>query len=188
MRDARIGAQRATGSLLRALIAAALLTVPAPTLVGIAPAAAAGEGPPQVSTIDRGVPIDDVSIEAYGNADTAVAMRYLSLRAGSVLEQRAVERDYTNLATLAGLRTRLEIRRHPASASVSLRWIVLGKWFQLTDHPFYGDQPLSIPIEGFGWVFTSHPLDTHGATLSSYSQVALRAQLARIVYTKPLWV
>jgi len=71
---------------------------------------------------------------------------------------------------------------------VSLHWIVLGKWFDLTDHPFYGDQPLTIPIEGFGWVFTSHPLDKSGATLSSYSQVALRAQLARIVFTQPLWV
>ena len=153
-----------------------------------APATAASERPPEVSTIDRGARIDDVSVEAYGVTDEAVAKRYLSLHAGSVLEQRAVERDYTNLVTLAGLRTRLEIRRHPKTASVSLHWIVLGKWFQLTDHPFYGDQPLSIPIEGFGGVFASRPLDGSGSTLSTYSQVALRAQLARIVYTKPLWV
>jgi hypothetical protein len=137
---------------------------------------------------DRGARVADVSIETYGITDPALAMHYLSLRAGDVLSQRAVVADYTNLETLAGLRARLEIRRHPDSGSVSLHWIVLGKWFQTTDHPFYGDQPLTIPIEGFGWVFTSRPLDSSGATLSSYSQVALRAQLARIVYTKPLWV
>ncbi len=175
-------------SLRRIIIAVGILTVLASIVVCIVPAAAAGERPPQVSTIDEGARVDDVSIETYGIINPAVAMRYLSLHAGGVLEQRAVERDYTNLATLAGLRARLEIRRHPESVSVSLHWIVLGKWFETTDHPFYGDQPLTIPIEGFGWVFTSRPLDSSGATVSSYSQVALRAQLARIVYTKPLWV
>ncbi len=170
------------------IIAMGILTVLGSMAVSSAPAAAAGERPPQVSTIDRGARIDDVSIETYGVINPAVAMRYLSLRAGDLLEQRAVERDYTNLVTLAGVRTRLEIRRQPDSTTVSLHWIVLGKWFETTDHPFYGDQPLTIPIEGFGWVFSSHPLDKSGAAVSSYSQVALRAQLARIVYTKPLWV
>jgi hypothetical protein len=172
----------------RILIAAGVLTLLASIVVCAAPAAAASEGPPHVSTIDEGARIDDVTIETYGVTSAAVAMQYLSLHAGDVLEQGAVDRDYTNLAILAGLRTRLEIRRHPDSASISLHWIVLGPWFEVTDHPFYGDQPLTVPIEGFGWVFTSRPLDKSGATLSSYSQVALRAQLARIVYTKPLWV
>jgi len=180
------GVLRCSVDVLRAAMFA--LTVFACIVAGRGPAAAAAERPPEVSTIDRGARIDDVSVEAYGVTDEAVAKRYLSLHAGSVLEQCAVDRDYTNLVTLAGLRTRLEIRRHPKTASVSLNWIVLGKWFQLTDHPFYGDQPLSIPIEGFGGVFTSRPLDGSGSTLSTYSQVALRAQLARIVYTKPLWV
>jgi hypothetical protein len=153
-----------------------------------APAVAAGERPPVVSAVDEGARIDDVSIETYGITNAQVVRRYLSLHAGDVVDQRAVDRDYANLVVLAGLRTRLEIRHAPGSAAVSLHWIVMGKWFQVTDHPFYGDQPLTIPIEGFGWVFTSHPLDSHGATVSSYSQVALRAQLARIVYTKPLWV
>jgi len=166
----------------------AILAMLASGMLCTMPASAASDRPPEVSAADRGARIDDVSIETYGVTDAPVAMRYLSLRAGDVLEQRAVERDYTNLETLAGLRARLEIRRRPGSAGVSLHWIVLGKWFEVTDHPFYGDQPLTIPIEGFGGVFTSHPLDSSGATVSSYSQVALRAQLARIVYTKPLWV
>jgi hypothetical protein len=170
------------------IIAAGILTLFASIAVCSAQAAAAGERPPHVSTIDEGARIDDVSVETYGVTDPTVAMRYLSLHAGDMLEQRTVEHDYTNLVTLAGLRARLEVRRHPGSTGVSLHWIVLGKWFETTDHPFYGDQPLTIPIEGFGWVFTSHPLDNSGATVSSYSQVALRAQLARIVYTKPLWV
>ena len=147
-----------------------------------------------LSASDIGARICEVSIETYGVTNAEVVRRYLSLRAGDALEQSAVERDYTNLRTLAGLRAPLEIRHHTESGTVSpsgsvaLHWIVLGKWFDLTDLPFYGDQPLTIPIEGFGWVFTSHPLDSSGTTVSSYSQVALRAQLARIVGTKPLWV
>ena len=176
------------GSLRRFVVASAFLTMLASVAFGGAPALAAPDGPPQVSAADQGARIDDVSIETYGVTDREVASRYLSLHAGDVLEQTAVDRDFTNLAKLAGLRTRLEIRHHPGSTSVALHWIVLGKFFETTDHPFYGDQPLTIPIEGFGWVFTSRPLDSSGATLSSYSQVALRAQLARIVYTKPLWV
>ncbi len=184
------GFPRLTGyfSLRRVLFAAGIPGALASLALCIAPAAAAGDGPPQVPAADQGVRIDNVSIETYGITDPEVAMRYLSLHAGDVLEQSAVQRDYTNLETLAGLKARLEFQPHPESASVSLHWIVLGKWFQTTDHPFYGDQPLTIPIEGFGWVFTSKPLDSSGATLSSYSQVALRAQLARIVYTQPLWV
>ena len=174
--------------LARIAIGVAALTAFASIGVCATPAAAAGERPPVVSTADQGARIDDVSIETYGVTNAEVVRRYLSLHAGDVLDQHAVDRDYVNLVTLAGLRTRLEIRRHPGSPGVSLHWIVMGKWFQVTDHPFYGDQPLTIPIEGFGWVFTSRPLDSHGATVSSYSQVALRAQLARIVYTKPLWV
>jgi hypothetical protein len=178
-------------SLRRIIIAASILMALAAFLVCIAPpapAGAAGARPPLVSTSDVGAPISDVSIETYGVTNAEVVKRYLSLHAGDALQQSAVDRDYTNLSTLAGLRARLEIRHDPGSGSVSLHWIVLGKWFDLTDHPFYGDQPLTIPIEGFGWVFTSHPLDSSGSTISSYSQVALRAQLARIVVTKPLWV
>jgi hypothetical protein len=173
---------------LRAVLATAAVIAFASIVLCVASASAAPEPPPQVPAVDRGARIDDVSIETYGVTTAAVAMRYLSLHAGDVLEQAAVDRDYTNLLTLAGLRTRLEIRRDDASSRVSLHWIVLAPWFATTDHPFYGDQPLTIPIEGFGWVFTSRPLDSNGANLSSYSQVALRAQLARIVYTEPLWV
>ena len=174
--------------LARAVIGIAALMAFAAIGVCVTPAAAAGERPPVVSTADQGARVDDVTIETYGVTNAEVVRRYLALQAGDVLDQHAVDRDYVNLVTLVGLRTRLEIRHHPGSSGVSLHWIVMGKWFQVTDHPFYGDQPLTIPIEGFGWVFTSHPLDSHGATVSSYSQVALRAQLARIVYTKPLWV
>jgi hypothetical protein len=178
-------------SLPRVIIAAGILLVLAAFIVCIAPpapAVAAAERPPEVSASDIGARISDVTVETYGVTNAEVVKRYLSLHAGDALEQQAVERDYTNLKTLAGLHARLEIRHNQENAGVSLHWIVLGKWFDLTDHPFYGDQPLTIPIEGFGWVFTSHPLDSSGTTVSSYSQVALRAQLARIVITKPLWV
>jgi hypothetical protein len=151
-------------------------------------AGAAPEKPPQVAAADEGAKIDDVSIEAYGTTNPHVAMRYLVLHKGDVLTESAVLRDYANLSRLAGLRTRLEVRHEPGGGGVSLHWIVLGPDFEPTDHPFYGDQPLSIPIEGFGTVLTSQPLDKDGSNLSLITQVALRAQLARISYTKPLWV
>jgi hypothetical protein len=151
------------------------------------PASAVGEKPPVVAAADEGAKIDDVSIEAYGVTNARVAMRYLSLHKGDLVTQGAILRDYRNLAMLAGLRTRLEMRRSADSSGVTLHWIVLGPIFAPTDHPFYGDQPLSIPIEGFGTVLTSPPL-ANGANLSLLTQVALRAQLARLLYTQPLWV
>jgi hypothetical protein len=157
---------------------------------GARPATAATEKPPQVAQADEGAKIDAVTIEAYGVTNARVAMRYLALHKGDVVTQSAIKRDYTNLAMLAGLRTRLEIQ-HTAgntTAGVTLHWIVLGPVFAPTDHPFYGDQPLSIPIEGFGTVLTSPPLDKNGGNLSLITQVALRAQLARVSYTEPLWV
>jgi hypothetical protein len=155
---------------------------------GLHPVSAAPEKPPLVAAADQGAKIDDVSIEAYGVTNPNVAMRYLALRKGDTVTQSAVLRDYTNLSKLAGLRTRLEIRHTSESGGVTLHWIVLGPVFEPTDHPFYGDQPLSIPIEGFGTVLTSRPLDKSGSNLSLLTQVALRAQLARVLYTRPLWV
>lgn len=152
------------------------------------PATAARDMPPDVAAADVGAKIDDVSIEAYGVTDAKVAIRYLALREGDIVTQAAVLRDYTNLESMAGVRTRLEIKRTTESGGVTLRWIVLGAVFKPTDHPFYGDQPLSTPIEGFGTLLTSHPLDEQGSNFSLLTQVALRAQLARVLYTRPLWV
>jgi hypothetical protein len=157
-------------------------------LSAFTPANAASEKPPQIAIADSGAKIDGVSIEAYGDTNTRVAMRYLSLHKGDVITQRAVLRDYANLSRLAGLRTRLEIRHNGETGGVTLHWIVLGAVFAPTDHPFYGDQPLSIPIEGFGTVLTSPALNDNGANLSLLTQVALRAQLVRLLYTDPLWV
>ncbi|MBD5655606.1 MAG: hypothetical protein IAI50_10585 [Candidatus Eremiobacteraeota bacterium] len=148
----------------------------------------ASEKPPQIAAADAGAKIGDISIEAYGVTNARIAMRYLALHKGDIVTQSAVLRDYKNLMMLAGLRTRLTIQRKADSGEVTLHWIVLGPVFAPTDHPFYGDQPLSIPIEGFGTVLTSAPLDKAGANLSAITQVALRAQLARVSFTNPLWV
>jgi hypothetical protein len=158
-------------------------------VIDLRPALAAADKSPRVAAADEGARIEDVSIESYGVTNAHVAMRCLSLHKGDTLTQKAILRDYTNLAKLAGLRTRLEIRhRTESGGGVTLRWIVLGPILEATDHPFYGDQPLSIPIEGFGTILTSQPIDRNGANLSLLTQVALRAQLARVLYTKPLWV
>ncbi len=156
--------------------------------VACGPASAAAEKPPLVAAAYEGAKIADVSIEAYGVTNPRAAMRYLSLHAGDVVTQAAISRDYRNLTKLAGVRTRLEVRRSAEGDGVTLHWIVLGPSFAPTDHPFYGDQPLSVPIEGFGTLLTSPALDDHGANLSLLTQVALRAQLVRLLYTDPLWV
>jgi hypothetical protein len=152
-----------------------------------APASAAIELPPVVPASDVGARIDDVVMETYGITTPEIAKRYLSLHKGDTLTQERVQHDYRNLERLADLRTRLRIEGD-ADGGVTLHWIVLGKWFEITDHPFYGDQPLTIPIGGLGTIVSSHPLDADGTTVSSYSQIALRAKLARLVVTRPLWV
>jgi hypothetical protein len=148
---------------------------------------AAVELPPTVSASDVGAHIDDVVIETYGITTRQIVNRYLSVHKGDTLTRVGVEHDYVNLERLADLRTRLRIERE-TDGGVTLRWIVLGKWFEITDHPFYGDQPLTIPIGGLGTIVTSPSLDPDGTTVSTYSQIALRAKLARIVGTRPLWV
>jgi hypothetical protein len=173
-----------TVALLKKSVFAALF---AAVVLSATPANAAVELPPVVPTSDVGAQIDDVVVETYGVTTTEVAKRYLSLHKGDTLTQGGVERDYINLERLADLRSRLRIERDPDSG-VTLHWIVLGKWFEITDHPFYGDQPLTIPIGGLGTIVTSRPLDPSGTTVSTYSQIALRAKLGRIVVTRPLWI
>jgi hypothetical protein len=164
-----------------------LVALYAAVILWAAPARAAVDLPPAVPASDVGAHIDDVVIETHGMTTPAVAKRYLSLKTGDTLTQDGVEHDYANLERLADLRTRLQVERDTHDG-VTLHWIVLGKWFEITDHPFYGDQPLTIPIGGLGTVVTSPPLDPNGTTVSSYSQIALRAKLARVVVTQPLWV
>jgi hypothetical protein len=165
----------------------ALAVLFAAVVLWVAPASAAVDVPPVVSASDVGATINDVVIETYGITTPAVAKRYLSLHTGDTLTPGGVQHDYTTLERLADLRTRLRIERDPAGG-VTLHWIVLGKWFEITDHPFYGDQPLTIPIGGLGTVVSSGPVDPSGTTVSTYSQIALRAKLARVVVTRPLWV
>ena len=121
--------------ILAALVGALVLGL----LLGRQPATAAPEKPPLVAAADLGAKIDDVSIEAYGVTNARVAMRYLALHKGDIVTQAAVLRDYTNLAMLAGLRTRLEIQHNGESGVGVLHWIVLGPVFKPTDHPFYGE-------------------------------------------------
>jgi hypothetical protein len=166
-------------------IAAAILSL---FLFAVAPAGAKAERSPQVAIVERGAKIAAVSIETYGVVKTEEVQRYLSLRQGDMLEQSAVDRDYNNLTRLAGWRARLMVERDPLTGEVYLHWIVMAKWLQPTAHPFYGDQPLSTPIEGVGWILTSPQLDDSGSRLSTYSQLSARADLARVVYTKPLSV
>jgi hypothetical protein len=173
--------KRAVGT--RMMVATVLL-VAATTLS----ASGAPDATPRIAVTERGAKIAAVTIETYGVVKPVVVERYLSLHAGDALDQSAVERDYKNLTRLGGWRTRLDIRRDPQTAAVSLHWIVIARQFEPTDHPFYADQPLSTPIEGVGWIANSPPLDDRGSTVSTVSQLSRRANLFRALYTMPLSV
>jgi hypothetical protein len=143
---------------------------------------------PSVSLSEAGATIESVTVETYGVVTRAQVWQYLSLRKGSVLEQYALDQDYANLVRLAGLRTRLVIVRGSSAHTVRLHWIVMAKWLAPTAHPFYGDQPLSAPIQGIGYVITGPPIDSRGSNFSTYSQFSRRANLERVLFTSPLQV
>jgi len=143
--------------------------------------------PPRLTILEEGARIAAVTIETYGVAKDAIVRRYLSLRVGDRLEQNAVDRDFTNLRKLAGAAPRLTILQDPATHDVTLHWIVMLKSFDVTTHPVYAQQPLAFPIQGIGWDASTAP-DRRGSTLSMYTQFALRADLAQLLYTIPVSV
>ncbi len=83
---------------------------------------------------------------------------------------------------------RLTIRQDAATHDVTLHWIVMSKRFDVTTHPVYAQQPLGFPIQGVGFDASTDPFDRHGSTLSLYTQFALRADLAELLYTMPVSV
>jgi hypothetical protein len=142
--------------------------------------------PPEIPAGEVGAIVQRVDIETYGVIDTGVVSRYLALREGDRLEQKAVNHDFNNLVRLGQFQPRLEIRNGSAPNTVTLEWIVQNKLLRPTTHPYYGDAPLSAPIQGAGWIVTSPPVDSTGGYFSSYTQFSRRANLARVLYTQPL--
>ena len=169
-------------------ILGALLIVVAVTLFGGLADAAQSARAPRLTILEDGARIADVSIETYGIAKPAVVRRYLSLRPGDRLRQKAVDQDFTNLRKLAGAVPRLTIRQDSATHDVVLHWIVMSKRFDVTTHPVYAQQPLAFPIQGVGFDASTAPFDRRGSTLSMYTQFALRADLAEVLYTMPVAV
>jgi len=152
------------------------------------PAQAARPRAPRITVLEDGARIASVTIKTYGIAEPHIVERYLSLHEGDRLEQSAVNRDFANLTKLAGALPRLTIRQDPATLEVTLDWIVMSKWFDVTTHPVYVQQPLAFPIQGIGFDANARPFDRRGSTLSMYTQFALRADLAEFLYTMPLSV
>ena len=132
--------------------------------------------------------IQNVTIETYGVTKPDVVRQYLSLKEGDRLEQSGVDRDYANLKTLAGAIPRLTIEPGAESNTVALHWIVMDKWFALTEHPFYGDTPLSAPIQGVGFIVTAPPLNSKGSSVYAISQLSRRANLVRLFYQEPVHI
>jgi hypothetical protein len=144
--------------------------------------------PPHLTSEETGARIESVAIETYGVIDPAVVRQYLSLQRGDRLDQESVDHDFNNLKRLGGFGPRLQIQLAGAPHTVRLVWIVQSKFIKPTTHPFYGDAPLSAPIQGVGWIITSPPVDPQGGSFSSYTQFSRRANLARVLFTQPLTV
>lgn len=143
-------------------------------------------GPPSLTPEQTGATIEKVTVETYGVITPSIARRYLSLHRGERLTQQGLNHDFTDLQRVGAYRTRVQIRPGSAAHTVDLHWIVMSRWLKPTSHPFYGDTPLSAPIQGVGWVLTGPPLDRNGSNVSSYTQLSRRANLARVLYTMPL--
>ncbi len=163
-------------------VIAALLSIPVPSLADTA------VGPPRLSLVQAGATIEDVSIKTYGVTKPVTVRRYLSLHAGSQLTQRAINQDFNNLQRLGRFIARVTIDSGEQPASVRLHWIVMNRWLRPTEHPFYGDQPLSAAIQGVGFVVTGQPIDKHGTNFSTYTQFSQRVNLLRVLFTAPLTV
>ena len=175
---------------LRTAAYCALLFALAAPCATVAPARAAVErlAPPHVASAQTGDAIERVTITTYGVTKIAIVRRYLTLHEGSRLTQAGVDRDFSNMVRLGGFRPRLEIEPGSDAQSVRLHWIVMNRWVRPTSHPFYGDAPLSAPIQGVGFILTAPPLDGRGSNLSAYTQLSKRANLLRALYTMPLHV
>ena len=144
-------------------------------------------GPPVLSARQIGATVEDVAIETYGIVKPVTVRRYLTLHAGSRLSQRALDRDFYNLQRLGGFIPRVTVK-NVSLGRVRLHWTVMNKWLKPTEHPFYGDQPLSAAIQGVGFILTGPPMDSHGTNVSTYTQLSRRANLARVLFTAPLTV
>jgi hypothetical protein len=145
-------------------------------------------GPPVVSALQNGATIEDVSIKTYGATKPVTVRRYLSLHAGSQLSQSALDRDFNNLQRLGRFIARVTVDSGARPRSVRLHWIVMNRWLRPTEHPFYGDQPLSAAIQGVGFIVTGAPIDKRGSNFSTYTQFSQRVNLLRVLYTSPLTV
>ncbi len=145
-------------------------------------------GPPQLTAAQVGSTVEDVSVQTYGVLRPATVRRYLSVKPGMRLYQRAIDHDFANLTRLGAYQTRLNVENGPATGTVRLQWIVQSKWVKPTDHPFYRDAPLSASIQGVGFILTAPPVDSRGGNFSAYTQLSKRANLGRLLYTEPLVV
>jgi hypothetical protein len=170
--------------LLAAALVAAVFFCIAPVRVAAAPV----QPPPKIEFSEAGATVEEVTIETHGVIKPDAVRAYLSLKKGDALEQSAVDRDYRNLVVLGGFRPRLQIDPGSQPRTVKLHWIVTAKLLQSTSHPFYGDQPLTAPIQGVGFIVTSPQLNARGANFSAVSQLSRRANLIRLLYTEPIRV
>lgn len=143
---------------------------------------------PRIAASEIGATVDSVTIETYGVVKPAIVRRYLSLRRGDRLTQAAVDHDFATLVRVGEYHTRLNVTPGMAPRTVDLHWIILSKWLKPTAHPYYSDTPLSAPIQGVGFILTAPPMDKFGSNVSAYTQLSKRANLARVLYTRPLSV
>lgn len=135
---------------------------------------------PQVPPWEAGATIANVTVETFGAVRPDAALRYLSLRKGSSLEQAGVNRDYANLVELGKFRANLLIEPDATAKSVTLRWLVRAR-------PLRFDAA-SFPVQGAGFTLTLPAVDDRGTNFSAYGQLGGLMDLARLGMTLPLHV
>ncbi len=141
-------------------------------------------GAPQIAISDIGSTVAAVTVETSGNVKPDVVERYLTVRAGDRLEQSAIDRDYSNLANLAGLRARLDVK-HNGTNAVTLHWIVASRRIAPANYSFYAVAPLSPAIGGPAFSLTTSPLGRGRSNVAASIQFTQRGGLA-VFYSVPL--
>jgi hypothetical protein len=148
-----------------------------------------GDSPtaPRIAIPPRAI-VDAVTIETYGQVKPDTVRRYLSLRSGAKLDQAAVDHDYANLVKLGGYRVRVAVAPGSSANTMTLHWIVMLPWFELTANPFYEEAPLADPTRGVGFVVTSAPLGKSGENAAFVTSQNLWAHHYFATFTAPVHV
>ena len=143
---------------------------------------------PNIPVRQVGATIEAVTIETYGVAKPNAVRQYLSVRAGSSLEQAALDADFNNLVDLGGYRVRLDIGEGRAPKGVTLRWIVMSPWFRIPKRSFFAQMPLTDPTGGLDMRIWSSQIGNSVSHVTAQAALNLYARHYYAGYDVPIRV